>query len=273
MAVKSGRSGVPVLAGALAAADRPFLDELYSHGIRGYYDGISVHPYNEWRHPADRWQEQWRKYTLLPGIEWIREGQLAHRDDKPLWVTELGWTTDTSSRWGITEDLQAQYSAATFPILDGLPYVRAAILYELRNSGEDPAALEHNFGLVRRDFSEKPAYAAVRAALAPTVAMSAPAWSEPGTPASAPSPSEVLPANDVPVSARVIDDNVVAVGKAPANRKVRIVARTRRPRATGLPRVIRRTATSGRHGRFQRRIGRRGLRVTLQAHLVQSAKP
>ncbi len=64
--VRNGRSGVPVLGGALAAADREFLDALYAHGIRGYYDGISVHPYNEWRHPADRWEEQWRKYTFCP---------------------------------------------------------------------------------------------------------------------------------------------------------------------------------------------------------------
>jgi hypothetical protein len=165
--IKAACSDVPVLAGALAAADRDFLDDLYANGIRGSYDGISLHPYNERRDPTDLWQQQWIKYTFLPGIESIRESQLAHGDDKPLWVTEFGWTTTASSLWQVSMSEQADYLARAFRILDGLAYVRAAVAYELRDGGSDPANIEDNFGLLRHDFSEKPAYTAVRAALAP----------------------------------------------------------------------------------------------------------
>jgi hypothetical protein len=42
---KAGDPGVPVLLGGLRYADVSFLDALYAHGIQGFYDGISLHPY------------------------------------------------------------------------------------------------------------------------------------------------------------------------------------------------------------------------------------
>lgn len=172
-AAKAGNSNVEVLAGAVGGADRPFLDQLYAHGIQDHYDGISIHPYNEWRHPADRWQDQWKKYTLLPGTEWVRQGQTAAGDYKPLWLTEFGWTTcqplhtSTNGSWCVTEQQQADYLKATWPLLDGpgYDYVRAASVYNLREKGTD-TGFESNFGFINGDFSEKPAYSALRQALA-----------------------------------------------------------------------------------------------------------
>ena len=164
---KTGNADVPVLAGALSFADRPFLDALYANGMKGYYDGISVHPYNEWRAPGDLWQDQWKKYTLVPGLRWIRDGQQAVGDSSPIWVTEFGWTTCTvgADRWCVTEQQQAQYVHDSFPILAGMDYVQAAMVYNLRNKGTDAGYTEDNFGLVRRDFSLKPSYAALKQAL------------------------------------------------------------------------------------------------------------
>jgi polysaccharide biosynthesis protein PslG len=164
-AAKAGNSQVPVLAGSLAFADRPFLDQLYANGIRGFYDGIAVHPYNEARHPADRWQDEWKKYTLLPGLEWIHDGMIANHDDKPIWITEFGWTTGTASGWRVSEAQQADFIGASFSLLAKKSYVRSAIVYNLREKGTDPASHEDNFGLVNRDFSPKPAYQALKHAL------------------------------------------------------------------------------------------------------------
>jgi hypothetical protein len=163
---KAGNAAVPVLAGAMAFADRPFLDALEANGIKGFHDGISIHPYNEWRHPADRWRADSKKYTLVPGIEAIRQGQEAARDVKPIWATEFGWTTGTGSGWHVTESQQAEFIGASFSVLGRMPYLKAAVVYNLREKGDDPSSPEDNFGLVQRDFRPKPAYDALRRSLA-----------------------------------------------------------------------------------------------------------
>lgn len=169
-AAKAGDPDVPVLAGSLAGADRPFLRKLYAAGIRGAYDGLAIHPYNEWRAPDDRWEPRWKQYTLLPGTRWIHAAQLAAGDRTPLWITEFGWTSCRGATACVSERRQAEYTARAFGIFARMPYVRAATSYDLREDGSDPSGFEDNFGLVNHDFSPKPAYAAVRTALtgAPT---------------------------------------------------------------------------------------------------------
>jgi hypothetical protein len=165
-AVKRVAPAVPVLAGAMSMADRPFLDELYAQGLHGVQDGISVHPYNEWRAPEDRWMERWREYTFLPGLEWIREAQVqAGEAANGVWITEFGWTSARGPRWGVSEQRQADYTVRAFALLDGLDFVRAATVYNLRAKGIDPTDREAGYGLVRRDFSPKPAYLALKHAL------------------------------------------------------------------------------------------------------------
>ena len=159
------------------SADTEFLAELYRRGIAGSYDGLAIHPYNEWRAPDDRWQEQWRQFTFLPGIDAIRNVQRANGDDTPLWVTEFGWTTSTGG-WAsvpgpstiVTEQQQAQYIETAFARLAEMPYVRSAVVYNLRNRAEGrrgwrPNVFNDNFGLVGRDFTPKPAYWALQRAL------------------------------------------------------------------------------------------------------------
>lgn len=166
-AAKAGNRRVPVLAGALSFADRRFLRALYARGVKGFYDGISVHPYNEWRDPRDRWRKRWEQYTFLPGIESLRRTQLAAGDRAPLWITEFGWQTGyrSTSGWAVTEAQQAEYLVEAFKLLEGLDYVKAAVIYNLRNKGSDPADHEANFGLVRRNYLVKPAFKAVRSYL------------------------------------------------------------------------------------------------------------
>jgi hypothetical protein len=148
-AAKAGDPDVPVLAGSLAGADRPFLARLYAAGIRGSYDGLAIHPYGESR----------------AGTRAIRAAQLAAGDRAPIWVTEFGWTSCRGASGCVSERAQADDTARAFQALGRMPYVKAATAYDLREDGTDPSAFEDNFGLVNRDFSPKPAYAAVRAVL------------------------------------------------------------------------------------------------------------
>ncbi len=163
-AVKAVAPRLPVLAGALSAADTGFLEELYAQGIRRYEDGISVHPYNEWRAPEDRWQPQYARYTFGPGLDAIRATMRAAGDTAKIWVTEFGWTTARGTAWRVTLGEQATYLVSAVRMLRSADDVAAATVYMLRAMSDDPSRFTDGFGLLRRDFRPKPAYAAVRRA-------------------------------------------------------------------------------------------------------------
>jgi hypothetical protein len=164
-AAKRGNPRVPVIAAALSFADRPFLDKLYAAGIAPYEDGISVHPYNEWRDPTDQWQPEYVKYTFGPGIASIHDAMLAAGDDGKVWVTEFGWSTGLNNRWTVSAAQQALFVGRAFDVLAGLDYVAEADVYNLVSTDDDPFSFEGGFGLVSSDYTPKPAYAALSKAL------------------------------------------------------------------------------------------------------------
>jgi polysaccharide biosynthesis protein PslG len=161
---KEGDPRVPVLAGAMSGAHPNFLRELYAEGIAAVSDGISLHPYE----------------GVLGGVREIRAVQLEHGDPSPLWLTELGWPScGTLAPRCVDEAGQAGLLAAAGRRLAALPEVRAAVVYNLRDKAPQPG-IEERFGLLRHDFSEKPAAAAVRRAFAPRPAAAlAPGWPPP----------------------------------------------------------------------------------------------
>ena len=76
-AIKAANPSVLVLAGSLVGSNGNFLRALYAAGIKGYYDGLSVHFYN----------------LTLGSLRSIHEAQLANGDTKPLWLDEFGWSS------------------------------------------------------------------------------------------------------------------------------------------------------------------------------------
>ncbi len=160
---KAGGPGIPVLAGSLAYADIPFLRELYADGMQGYYDGISMHPYADGAAPANTAVT----HSFLGGIESLHAAQVAAGDDTPEWVTEFGWPTGTSAGAN-TEQQQAEYTEQAFALLNGIPYVEGATVYELRDMETDASDPEDNFGMLGQNFAPRPAYAALKAAMQDT---------------------------------------------------------------------------------------------------------
>ena len=75
---------------------------------------------------------------------------------KPVWVTELGSSSGghgRTPRSQIVEDLMQQVEH----LADG---AEKLFKYDFRDDGTNPNDAEHNFGMVKRDFSPKPNYAA-----------------------------------------------------------------------------------------------------------------
>jgi polysaccharide biosynthesis protein PslG len=144
-AIKQVNPRVPVLAGSLVGSNGVFLRALYAAGIKGFYDGLSVHFYN----------------LVLGSLRAIHETQLENGDNKPVWLSEFGW----SSCWPRqrTQQEQACVTAAnqganladTFRSLARTPWIAAEVVYKLQgNSSED-------FGVLNENGTRKPSFAAL----------------------------------------------------------------------------------------------------------------
>jgi hypothetical protein len=144
-AVKRVALGVAVLGGSIVGSNGAFLRALYAAGIKGYYDGLSVH-----------------FYTLtLAALRATHEVQLANGDHAPLWLDEFGWSSCWPKRaveqeqGCVTTQTQAVNITSMFRALGRAPYVAAALLYKLRDSsGEE-------FGTIASNGSRKPAFTAL----------------------------------------------------------------------------------------------------------------
>ncbi|MDX2352613.1 hypothetical protein [Stutzerimonas xanthomarina] len=144
-----------VLAGAVTTKgiESGFALRLVEAGIMQSIDGLSLHPYVHCRNRGKNTPEAW--------IEWLAEVDLelssAANQPVPLYLTEMAWPAHQGA-CGIDETLQAAYLARSFFLAKTLPNVRGYWWYDFRNDGTDKREREHNFGLVRQDYSLKPAY-------------------------------------------------------------------------------------------------------------------
>src|SRR5919202_5205331 len=88
---------------------------------------------------------------------------VANGEDKPIWFTEFGWST-TSGNCGVSEATQADYLTKALRFVEQDAYVQVALWYNFRNNywDHDSDTIEARYGLLRTDFSQKPAYQAFK---------------------------------------------------------------------------------------------------------------
>jgi hypothetical protein len=145
-AIKSADPQMTVLGGSLVGTNGVFLRALYAAGIKGYYDGLSVH-----------------FYTLALGaMRYTHEVQLHNGDHTPLWLNEFGW----SSCWPhqhiqqeqgcVTKQVQATNIANLYRETARTPWIAAEMLYSLQGSRSE------EFGVLGETGARKPAFAALR---------------------------------------------------------------------------------------------------------------
>jgi hypothetical protein len=173
--IEAAAPGVEVLGPAMLFSHGEFLDAFYAQGGGQYVDGVSVRPFSQHRDPTDETvPEAGRMYSLIHGVEWLRQIMAAHGDGaKPMWFTEIGWSSCTgTSQWCLNPDrdtseaLQARYTGAALRLVrDRWDFVRGISFYNLRNKSEAPESREDQMGLLRRNFEPKPAYWAFKEAL------------------------------------------------------------------------------------------------------------
>ncbi len=180
--IKAGDPGATVLVGPTTGNNYTWIESIYARGGKGSFDGVSVHtdtacsvvgPDAFYRDPNGRLGQ----FTFL-GYREIRATMLANGDDKPIWMTELGWSSSNGGPTscasgqgagkkpsGVSEASQAAFLTSAFQCLARDPYVVAATWFTLRDDFSNPARA-NQFGLFRQDGSAKPALQAFQSAAA-----------------------------------------------------------------------------------------------------------
>ena len=131
-----------------AGIDNGFVEQTMDAGSR--FDGLTIHPYR----------------GGLDDLGFVAElqaaAELVARDgvDRPVWITEMGWPTQIG---GTTEREQARYLARCYVDAVASGVIGNMGWYNFRDDGTNPYYNEHSFGVVRHDFTPKPAYRALAA--------------------------------------------------------------------------------------------------------------
>ena len=175
-AVKAQDPAAQVLMGPLVGNDYDFLSQVYAAGGKGSFDGVSVHTdtaclvdgpdsfYRDNGHLA--------RYTFL-GYREVHQTMVANGDgDKPIWMTELGWssTTSTCQRGtfagqkpaGVTPAQQATFLSQAFHCMAADPYLQVAIWFTEQDDPSQATDELRHYGLLDSSWVPKPAFTAFR---------------------------------------------------------------------------------------------------------------
>ena len=167
-AIRAADPQATIVMGGLSASDFRFLEGVYAAGGGRFFDVVAVHPYSGHLSPDTCWRgaDGRRSKDAFCGLEEIRATMVRAGDaGKPVWATEFGWST-TSARWGVSEADQARNLVAALRRMGTYPWLQRAYVYAFRNVpwlDDAQGEWEANLGVVRTDFSVKPAFAALKA--------------------------------------------------------------------------------------------------------------
>jgi hypothetical protein len=171
-AIKAADRSVQVVFGPVVGNNYGYLEEAYAAGAKGFFDVMAAHTDTACllNGPTSFYRDAGRiaRFTFL-GYRELRASMLANGDDKPIWLTEIGWSaarhTCEIGTWagqklaGVDEASQAKFLLEAFHCLEEDPYVQVAMWFNSRDLGFD-GKMNNMYGLLRADGSRRPAYAA-----------------------------------------------------------------------------------------------------------------
>ncbi len=190
--VKAGDANARVLLGAPSTTganvpgaiidDVSYLQQLYALNngeVVGYFDALSAHP-SGYSNPPDctpdtpscslsgGWNDD-PSFFAFSRVGQYRDIMVQNGDDaKQIWLTEFGYCSNQTPPRGyeyckfVTEQQQAQFSVQAFAIARQTPYIGGMFEWNLNFQLAVPQTDEKwGFGLVRGDWSGRPAYGAL----------------------------------------------------------------------------------------------------------------
>jgi hypothetical protein len=173
-AAKVGDPNAKVGIGGLVGNDYSYLSALYDQGARGSFDFVGVHTDTDCLRAdprrAIRDVDGRVARGSFTGYREVRQTMLDHGDDKPIWISELGWSTTTvrcpvnrSVRAGVSPAAQAAFLRRAYACLAADPFVQMGTWFSLADAG--PAnSIATRFGLTTLGGARRPAFAAFQRA-------------------------------------------------------------------------------------------------------------
>jgi hypothetical protein len=173
-AIKAVDPSAKVVFSPLTGNNYDFVAAAYAQGAKGHFDVMAVHTDTACAvaGPTEFYREDGRiaRFVFL-GYRTVRETMLAHGDDKPIWMTEFGWSATQRrcdrGRWagqkdaGVPEPVQAQFLREAYHCMQEDPYLEVAMWFNSRDLRGDGSELD-SYGLRRADGSRRPAYDAFK---------------------------------------------------------------------------------------------------------------
>jgi hypothetical protein len=140
-----------------------FLRGIYANGGQGFFDAFGHHPYSFPCSPLVN--ADWNAFTQTQYLHniMVQNGDGA----KKIWGTESGAPTGSNvgpctdgPNVSVSEGTQAQYVNDYIKgwTQDFGKFTGPLIWFQIRDNGTNRASWDDNLGLLRRDFSPKPAY-------------------------------------------------------------------------------------------------------------------
>ena len=165
--IKAVQPGATVLSGGLAPATDDatdinpveFLSDMYADGAKGSFDALGYHAYS---YPAlaDTY-EAWSGWSQMSQTSpSIRSVMTANGDaQKQVWITEIG--APSAGPNGVGTAAQAEEMSQIIPNARATPWIGGIFVYQYQDAATNP----DYFGLLNADGSQKPAWAALAAAI------------------------------------------------------------------------------------------------------------
>jgi len=178
--VFGGLTPTGVVDPSIAIDDVVFLEQIYAYNggeVRGYYDVMGAHPGSNNNSPDQIWPDNpsadgWDNHRsfYFRRIEDIRAVMVANGEqDKPIWITEFGWTTENHApgyEYGTfnTEADQAAYLTRAVEIArTEWPWVTAMYVWNLNFAiGLSPTDEKVPWSVLNPDWTPRLAFEALR---------------------------------------------------------------------------------------------------------------
>ena len=180
-----GKTTAAIITGATTGNNYNWIEGLYDRGAKGSFDGVAVHTDTSCLTAApsefyrDNDTRRLGQFTFLAYRE-VRASMLAKGDDKPIWMTELGWSSTGGAAnscergagkgvkpSGVTRDEQAKFLTQAYSCLANDPYVVSAGWFTMFDTPTGTEIDEfHHYGLLDVAGGQKPSYGAFKAVAA-----------------------------------------------------------------------------------------------------------
>lgn len=178
-AIKAADPGAVVISGPTTGNNYGWVQSLYSLGAGASFDVVAVHTDTACldRGPDAFYREngQLARYTFL-GYRTVHDVMAANGDaNKPIWMSELGWsstngspTSCTRGEWagkkpsGVNEADQATFLTKAYECLANDPYVQKADWFTLKDTTGNGVDELNHYGLTHTSGAPKPSMAAFK---------------------------------------------------------------------------------------------------------------